>query len=199
MVALLKQHNTAPLRAKKLDEERQSSNGHERCHALKAGLPRSTTHFIDSGASNHMVASKDLFSSLNINEWTTIHMGDDSQILTTRIGTIRAKHGVFRDVVYVPSLAANLLSVYQMTHTGSPKKVLFGPNSVEITKISTGDIVVKGIVDHASKAYIFSHFMPFMVPVSPQLPFEADKGINIPSLPIAVSVSNPNISYSDLD
>ena len=83
-----------------------------------------------------------------------------------------------------------------MTHTGSPKKVLFGPDSVEIKNISNGKIVAKGIADHASKAYYFSHFMPFSVPTSSQLPFEADEGINIPSLPIAVSVSNPYISYS---
>ena len=138
MTALLKQHSIAsPERAKKLD------NGHERCHALKVGLPHSISYLIDSRASNHMVASKDLFSSLNINEGPTIHMGYDSQIPAVGRGTIRAKHGVFRYVLYVPSLAANLFSIYQMTHTGSPKQLVFGPDSVEITKISTGEIVAK--------------------------------------------------------
>ena len=84
-----------------------------------------------------------------------------------------------------------------MNHTDSPKKVVFGPDSVEITKISTGEIVAKGIDDHSSKEYSFSHFMPFSIPSSSQLPFEADEGINIPSLPIAVSVLNPDISYSN--
>ena len=114
------------------------------------------------------MASKDLFSSLNIKEGPTINMGYDSQILAVGRGTIRAKHGVFRDVLYVPSLAANLLSFYQMSHTGSPKQVVFGPDSVEITKISTGELVVKGIADNVSKAYIFSHFMPYTVPTSPR-------------------------------
>ena len=118
---------------------------------MKAGLPRSTTYFIDSGSSNHMVSSKDLFSSLSVKEGPTLHMGDDSQILAAGNGTIKVTHCVFRDVLYVPSLAANLLSVYQMTHTGSPKKVLLGPDLVEITNISTREIVVKWIVDHASK------------------------------------------------
>ena len=189
MSALLKQHN--------IQREKQLDNGHERCHALKAGLPRSTTYLIDSGASNHMVSSKDLFSSLNVKEGPTIHMGDYSKILVVGKDTIREKHGVFRDVLYVPSLASNMLYVYQMTHTGSPKQVLFGPDSVEIINISTGDIVEKGIVDHASRAYYFSHFMPFSVPASSQLPFKADECINIPSLPIAVSVLNPNSSDSD--
>ena len=98
-----------------------------------------------------MVTSKDLFSSLSVKEGPTIHMGDDSQIPEVGKGTIKPKHGVLRDFLYVPSLGANLLSVYQMTHTGFPKQVLFGPNSVEITNISNRKIVVKGISDHASK------------------------------------------------
>ena len=84
-----------------------------------------------------------------------------------------------------------------MTHTSSRKQVVFGPDSMEITKISTGELVEKGMVDHASKAYYLSHFMPFLVPASSQLQFEADEGINIPSLPIVVSVLNTDISYSD--
>ena len=116
---------------------------------MKEGIPRSTSYLIDSGA------SKDLFSSLSVKEGPTIHMGDDSQIPPVGKGTIKAKHGVFRDVLYVPSLAINMLSIYQMTHNGSPKQVLFGPDLVEITNNSTREIVVKGIVDHASKAYIF--------------------------------------------
>ena len=74
---------------------------------------------------------------------------------------------------------------------------MFRLDSVEITNISTGEIVAKGIVDHASKAYYFSHFMPFLVLAISQLPFEADEGINIHPLPIAISVLNPDISYSD--
>ena len=62
------------------------------------------------------------------------------------------KHGVFIDVLYVPSLATNMLFVYHKTHTGSPKQVVFGHDSVEITKISTRELLAKGIYDHASKA-----------------------------------------------
>ena len=124
-------------------------------------------------------------------------MGYDSQILAAGKGTIRANHGVFKYVLYVPSLVDNVLYVYQITHTGFPKQVLFGPDSVEITNISTGEIVAKGITDHASKAFHFSHFMSFSVPTSSQLPFEDVEGIKIPSLPIAVSVLNLDLSDSD--
>ena len=75
-----------------------------------------------------------------------------------------------------------------MTHTGSPKRVIFGPNSIEITDISTGNIIAKGVANHASKAYEFSHFMPFSEPVHSQLPLERE-GKNISSTSFAVSTS----------
>ena len=31
---------------------------------------------------------------------------------------------------------------------------------------------MKGVANHASKAYEFSHFLPYSNPVQPQLPFE---------------------------
>ena len=58
MSSLLKQHNIdLPQRAKNPNEESQTEND-ERCHSLKAILTQSSTYIIDSGASNHMVASK---------------------------------------------------------------------------------------------------------------------------------------------
>ena len=73
----------------------------------------------------------------------TNHMGDDSQIPVAGRGSIKIQHGEFKNVLYVPSLATNLLSVYQITHIGSPKKVVFFPDLVEITEISTGKTIEK--------------------------------------------------------
>ena len=64
MSAILKQHNIASPRAKKSDEEPQTEDI-ERCHALKATISPSSAYIIDSGASNHMVASKESFSTLS--------------------------------------------------------------------------------------------------------------------------------------
>ena len=69
---------------------------------------------IDSGVLNHMMAERYSFLSLEI----------DKSIL---------EHGYFSNVLYVPSLASNLLSVYQMKHTGVPKRVSFILDDVEIT------------------------------------------------------------------
>ena len=75
-----------------------------------------------------MVAKRELFSSMSLNAIPTIRMGDDSELQTKGIGRIDLEHGYFSDVLYVPDLAANLLSVYQMTHTGEPKRVTFTPS-----------------------------------------------------------------------
>ena len=61
-------------------------------------------------------------------------MADDTQIQVEGEGSIKSEHGVFKNVLYGPSLVANMLSIYQMTHTGSPKQVVFGHDSVEISK-----------------------------------------------------------------
>ena len=53
-----------------------------------------------------------------------------------------------------------------MTRTRYPKKVVFTPNDVEITKMSNVRVIEKGFVDHSSKVYKFSHFMPFSNPSS---------------------------------
>ena len=62
-------------------------------------------------------------------------MVDDSHIPSMQRGSIKIQHGEFKNVMYVPSFAAKLLSVYHMTHTISPKEVVFGPDSVEIIEI----------------------------------------------------------------
>ena len=71
-----------------------------------------------------MVSTKEAFTSLDMSKGPPIVLGDDS--LTESLGKGRndVDHGKFSNVLYVPGLTSNLLSVYQMTHTGSPKKVI---------------------------------------------------------------------------
>ena len=68
---------------------------------------------------------------------------------------------MFKNVIYVPYLAANLLSIYQMSHTGSAKKVVFELDSMEISDISIGKLIAEGVANHASKAYEFSHLFSY--------------------------------------
>ena len=112
-----------------------------------------------------MVSSKESLSSLNLSDGPSIHMGYDTQIQDEGKGTIKLEHGVFKNVLYVPSLTTNAMYVYQMTHTSSPKRVVFEPDLVDISNISTGKMIEKGVANHASKSYEFSHFLPYSDPV----------------------------------
>ena len=47
-----------------------------------------------------------------------------------------------------------------MTHIGSPKRVTFDPNTLEISEFSTINLIANGVSNHAFKAYGFSHFLP---------------------------------------
>ena len=53
-----------------------------------------------------------------------------------------------------------------MTHIGSPKRVTFEFESVEITEKNTINLIVKGFANHASKAYEFSHFLSVSHPTA---------------------------------
>ena len=93
-------------------------------------------------------------------------MGDDSITESKGKGRIDLDHGSFNGVLYVPGIANNLLSVYQMSQIGSPKKVVFSPIDVEISYVLNGGVIAKGVVDYSSKVYKFSHFLPFSNPSS---------------------------------
>ena len=59
-----------------------------------------------------------------------------------------------------------MLSVYQMTHTGSPKIATFDSDTVEITGKDIGQLIAKDIANHSTKAYEFSHFLPISPPTT---------------------------------
>jgi hypothetical protein len=63
-------------------------------------------------------------------------------------------------VIHVPSLSTNIFLIYQITHSGSGRKVEFTPDSAVITDISTGSQLLHGIAYHGSHLYFFSHFVP---------------------------------------
>ena len=65
MTLLLKKHNIiSPASARKVDHTEDTEDYFEIGHALKARYSTTHTFLIDYGASNHMVASRESFSSL---------------------------------------------------------------------------------------------------------------------------------------
>ena len=99
----------------------------ERVHALVASTVSSPSFIIDYGASRQMVSTKETFSSLDDSKGPNILLGDNSETESKGKGSIDFYHGSFNNVFYVPGLASNILSVYQMNHTRSPKKVVSLP------------------------------------------------------------------------
>ena len=63
-------------------------------------------------------------------------------------------------MLYVPSLSANLLLVYQISHSGSGKTIEFTPDLVFMWDSMIGGIFAIGIVDLSTRLYSFSHFSP---------------------------------------
>ena len=84
----------------------------ERVHALVAGTSSSPSFIIDYGASKHMVLTREIFSSLDMSKGPPIVLGENSLTDSMGKGRIDIDHGYFNDMLYVPGLSSNLLSVY---------------------------------------------------------------------------------------
>jgi hypothetical protein len=79
-----------------------------------------------------MAKDKAIFSTLNECNTKKICVGDDRSPSVVGSGTVQVDNGHFNDVLCVPSLSCNLLSVYQITHSGEGKTIDFSPHQVVI-------------------------------------------------------------------
>ena len=78
MSKILEHNNISLPQGAKKSQDGNQTNEHERCHALKEGVTQSKVYLIDSEASNHMVSSKESFTSMDLSGGPSIHMGYDS-------------------------------------------------------------------------------------------------------------------------
>ena len=108
-----------------------------------------------------MASMNNSFSSIYPYSGPSILMGDDSKIQAKGIGRIDIEYGYFNNVLFVPNIVVKILLVYQMKHTVASKRVTFTQNDVEITEISTCQVIAVGFADHDSRMYKFSHFLPY--------------------------------------
>ena len=74
-------------------------------------------------------------------------------------GNVEMENGQFKDVLYVPNLSSNLLSIYPITHLGDVHRVEFLPNSVYVHSLKDDSVVAVGKVNHDKRLYSFSHFV----------------------------------------
>ena len=114
---------------------------------------------IDYGASYHMAKDRDIFVSLNECNTNKICVGDDRSLSVEGFGTIQVENGHFNDVLCVPSLSCNLLSVYQITHSGEGKSIEFSPHQVVIKDLKyPKHVLATGIFDDITRLYKFENF-----------------------------------------
>ncbi|GLJ09904.1 hypothetical protein SUGI_0118020 [Cryptomeria japonica] len=88
-----------------------------------------------------------------------ILMGNHTYMDVIGKGSIDIGDNSFNDVLCVPHLTNNLLSIYQITHGTTKRVVEFTPDSVFIRDMETRAIIATGVVDHASWLYSFSDFV----------------------------------------
>jgi hypothetical protein len=151
MSQILQQKNLGdciPEGAKKKKLVDQNPKKYNSSHALIAINSSPDAWIVDSGASHHMVSSKELYSSLDACKGHPILMGDNSYVEVTIKGRIELTNGSFENVLHVPKLYVNLLSVYQMMNSSTGKKFIFTPNSMDIYDMQTNSRVSTGEVNY---------------------------------------------------
>jgi transposase InsO family protein len=156
--AAMKKHNISI-------DSTSSSHGHALSASGFSFNSNSTTTsssdewLIDSGASYHMAKDKAIFSALNECNTKKIFVGDDRSLSVVGSGTVQVDNGHFNDVLCVPSLSCNLLSVYQITHSGEGKTVEFSPHQVVIKDLKDPKhVLATGIADDITRLYKFDNF-----------------------------------------
>jgi hypothetical protein len=148
-----------PEGAKKKKPEALNSRNDNSSHALIAINSSPDAWIVDSGASHHMAASKELYYSLDACKGPPKMMGDNFSVEVTGKGRIELTNGSFENVLHVTKLFVKLLSVYQMTNSDTGKKFIFTPNSMDIYDMQTNSRVSTGEVNHQSRLYTFSEFI----------------------------------------
>jgi len=107
--------------------------------------PLQDVWYLDTGCSNHMSGSKSCFSYLNEGFRSKVSFGDCSTVDAMEKGDIKikAKNGfeeIISNVLYVPALKSNLLSVGQLQEKGY--FILIRKGVCEISSPTRGAIVV---------------------------------------------------------
>jgi hypothetical protein len=145
--------------AKKKKLEDQNPKKGNSIHALIAINSSLDAWILDSEESHHMVATNDFYSSFNACKVPHIMMGDNSRVEVTGKGRIELTNGSFENVLHVPKLFVNILSVYQIKNSGTGKRVIFTPNAVDIYDMQTNSKVSTGEVNQQSRLYTFYEFI----------------------------------------
>ncbi|KAJ7946728.1 Retrovirus-related Pol polyprotein from transposon TNT 1-94 [Quillaja saponaria] len=102
--------------------------------------------FLDSSCSNHMSGTRSLFKELDESDKTDVTLGDSKNIGVEGRGTINIKTSqgnakILQDVMLVPGLSHNLLSIGQLMISGY--SILFDDGFCTIKDKKYGQITAK--------------------------------------------------------
>jgi hypothetical protein len=86
-------------------------------------------------------------------------MGDNSPVEVTGKGRIELTNISFENVLHIPKISFNLLSVYQITKSDTGKRVIFIPDTMNIYDMKINSRVAICEVNHNSKLYTFFEFI----------------------------------------
>jgi hypothetical protein len=128
-------------------------------HPLVGINSSSDSWIIDSGASHYMAAKEEVFMNLSSCSGPPILMGDDTPTTVAGEGRVELPNGSFENVLQVPNISINLLSVYQITKIS--KRVEFTSDSVTLLDMHDSSIIAVGEVDQESWFYKFTKFTDY--------------------------------------
>jgi hypothetical protein len=137
--------------------EYQSKQGNSHAHiSIKSFLD---AWILESGKSHHMAATKNVLYSIFSCTSPPILMGDDTPVEVIGQGRVELPHGSFENVLHIPKLSMNLLSIYQITHFGTRKRMEFTPDFVTMFDIYYNSMTIFGELKHQSHLCTFSKFI----------------------------------------
>jgi hypothetical protein len=111
------------------------------------------------GATHHMATKNIVLYYISTCMGPPILMGDDTQVEVIGQGRVEIPHGNFENILHVPKLFVNPLSVYQITHSHIRKRLEFTHNSIDIFDVRDKSTIFLGEVSHQYRLYTFSKFI----------------------------------------
>jgi hypothetical protein len=104
-------------------------------------------------------ATKEAYYSLYACKIPHILMGDKSLVEVTGKGRIELTNESLENVLHIPKLFIDLLSMYQKKNYNTRKRVILTHDVVDIYEIQTNSMVTIGVVNHQSRLYTFFEFI----------------------------------------
>jgi hypothetical protein len=106
-----------------------------------------------------MATKEDVFTSLSSCSGPPILTRDDTPIAVVEEGRVELPNGIFENILHVPKLSINFLSIYQITQIG--KRVELTSDSITVLDMHGSSIIAVGEVDQKSRLYKFTNFIDY--------------------------------------